>query len=1028
MFINHTEHIIIITLILLCFSSNLFGQQVEGIITDSDEPLIGATVVIKNTTQGTTSDVDGSFKLENVSASDTLVVNYLGYETLEVLVNGQSYIEINLSSKISELEEVIVVGYGRQKKRHIAGAIARVNSEDIENLPILRAEQALQGQSAGVQVTTQSGQPGDEPTVRIRGIGTTKNAKPIYVVDGMQVGNMDYLNPSDIETIDVLKDAATAAIYGSQSANGVVLVTTKKGKTGKMQLEYNTYYGFQNSTKKLDLLDADEYKMMMNEGARNAGLTEPFDLLEISTHNTDWQEAIFEKNAPILNHSIGIMGGNEKSTFASSFSYFSQQGIIGGNKSRFDRYTARLNSKHQVNKWLNFGNNLGYTNLTKRGIGTNTSFNGIFNSALSLDPLTPIFETDEDVLTQYPYNTEQVVKDTSGSVYGISNYVGAEVVNPLALLEIDKDETRKDELVGNLYAELEPIKGLKLKTSLGVDLAYVLDDGYTPLYYLNGAQLNDNKSTVFKKIDRYFTWLWDNTIFYEQQINQHNFSVMLGSSAREDKFENIFGSNAKVRILDSGETNLNLAEDTVWVAKGEASHGALFSLFSRLTYNYDDRISLTGIIRRDGSSNFGANQRYGIFPSIGLAWVLSEEAFMPNLGPVNYLKLRASFGINGNQDIDRYQYVPVLDMTTRFYTFDNNPAVGTSPSYIENQDIAWEQAFQFSVGTDVGLFENKMDITLDYYIEETRNLLEKIRIPTHVGNEGPFANVGTVRNKGFEAGINWRNKTKNFKYNVGINASYNKNEMIKIGDVSGVILGAQFINSTATRAIEGLPIAYFWGYQTDGIFQNKNDIFSHINNEGEVLQPNALPGDVRFVDFNGDGSINEMDRTYLGNPTPDVTTGFMGSINYKNIECSVFVQGSFGHQVFNGIHRKDLRFTNHTTQLLNRWTGEGTSNTQPQYSWADNNNNHRISDLYIENASFVRLKNLQLGYTVPTNLAQKVKLQKVRFYVSGENLVTLSNYAGIDPEIGAFGSFDIGIDRGVYPQAKTLRVGAEIVF
>jgi len=1024
---NRFFAILIITLI----SYQSIAQTVTGIVTDAQtaETIIGANISIKNTTKGAISDIDGTFKLEDVAVSDTLIVTYLGYETLEIPVIGKSYIEINLSSKTSELEEVIVVGYGRQKKRHIAGAIARVNSEDIESLPILRAEQALQGKTAGVQVTTQSGQPGDAPTVRIRGIGTTRNSNPVYIVDGMPVGNIDYLNPSDIETIDVLKDAATAAIYGSQSANGVVLVTTKKGKAGKLQLEYNGYYGIQNTTNKLDLLNADQYKMIMNEGARNAGLSEPFDSLEISTYETDWQAALFETNAPIFNHSVGITGGNEKSTFASSFSYFSQEGIIGAKKSKFERITARINSQHQVNQWLNFGNNLGYTNLTKRGIATNQSLNGIFNSALNMDPLTPLFELDEDAIEGY---NEFAVTDTAGNVFGISeNLIQGEVINPLAFLEIDKDKTRKDELVGNIFAELEPIKGLKFKTSIGVDLAYVLTDGYTPFYYLNAQLVNTDENgmtRVFKVIDRYFTWQWDNTIFYETKINKHNFSILGGTSAQEYKFENLDGSRGNIKFIEPEQTYLNLATDTLLAFSG-ADHSALASLFGRLTYNYDDRISLTAIVRRDGSSKFGPNNRYGVFPSIGLAWVISEEAFMPQLGAVNYLKLRTSWGINGNQDIGNYQFISPLEMTTRFYNFGDGPAIGASPEYLENKDIGWEEALQFGIGADIGLFENRMDITLDYYVEETRNLLERIRIPAHVGNAPPDANVGTVKNTGFEAAINWRNKTKNFKYSVGLNASYNKNKMTKIGDVSGVINGAAWLSNVfVTRSEVGLPIAYFWGFKTDGIFQNRNEVFSHINNDGELLQPEALPGDVRFVDYNTDGIIDEMDRTYMGNPTPDVTAGFTGNINFKNIECSAFIQGSFGHQIFNGIHRKDLRFTNHTTELLNRWTGEGTSNTEPRYTWGDNNNNYRVSDLYIEDASFVRLKNIQLGYTLPLNISQKANFQKVKFYLSGENLITLTNYSGIDPEIGAFGSFDIGIDRGIYPQARTVRFGTEIIF
>ena len=1018
--------IIIITII----SFQCWAQNVTGIVTDSetDEAIIGANIIIKNTTNGTSTNIDGLFKLQNVSSSDTLVITYLGYQTLEITVENKSYFTIKLQSKTSELDEVVVVGYGRQKKREITGAISRVTDKTIKEVPILRVEQALQGRTAGVQVTNQSGQPGDEPTVRIRGIGTTGNATPLYIVDGMAVSGIDYLNPGDIESMDVLKDASTAAIYGARAANGVVLITTKSGKAGKSNVSYDGYMGWQNTANRLNMLTADEYKLIMNEGARNAGLSEPFDLDEISTYDTDWQAALFVKNAPLQNHQLTIKGGNEKSTFASSLSYFSQQGVIGGTKSQFDRYTARINSTHQINNWLNFGNNFAYTHLIKRGINANSSFNGAFSSALNMDPLTPAFELDADVLNTYPYNTEPVVVDTAGNVFGISKYVGAEVVNPLALLETNHNETRKDQFVGNIYGEIKPIENLTIKSSLGVDLAYLLDDGFRPLFYLNGAQLNDNKTSVNKEIQRFFTWQWENTIAYEKKFGRHKIGALAGTTASEFQYENLFGSNADVPVNDPENVYLNLAQDTTWMANGRARSSALYSLFGRLNYNFNNKYSLTAIVRRDGSSRFGPNRRFGIFPSIGAAWVISDEAFLKDVEALTYLKLRVSLGVNGNQEIGDNQFVSPIN-NTRGYTFIDGRSVGSSPEYVENADIGWEQAEQFDIGADAAFFNNQLEITVDYYVKKTKDLLEKISIPAHVGNDGPIANVGTVQNGGIETAVNWRDNIGSFKYNAGIVASFNKNEMIEIGNAEGVINGASWaLGGIVTRAEVGLPIGYFWGYQTEGIFQNQNDIFSHINSAGEVLQPNAVPGDVRFVDFNGDGIINDDDRTLIGNPTPDITYGFNAGASYKNFNFSLFILGSQGNDIFNGSQRQDLRFTNRTTKILDRWTGEGTSNITPRYTWADSNNNYRVSDLYIENGSFVRLRNVQLGYRLPTAISEKAKLEKVKLYVSGENLVTLTKYTGADPEIGALSSFDIGIDRGIYPQARTMRVGVEVVF
>lgn len=1020
------------TLLVLAISFNVLDAQtvVSGIIYDGElnDVVIGATVLVKNTELGTITDIEGKYALDVNSLNDTLLVSFIGYETQIVPIDGRTIVDVTLNIETNQLDEIMVVGYGRQKKREITGSISRVDADEISSTPTLRVEQALQGRTAGVQVTNQSGQPGDEPTVRVRGIGTTGNARPLYIVDGLAVGGIDYLNPGDIESIDVLKDAASAAIYGARAANGVVLITTKSGSEGTSSVSYESYYGVQNAARQLDMLNADQYRALMNEGARNAGLTEPFDLDEIALHNTNWQDALFVPNAPIQNHQISLTGGNKKSTYTSSLSYFSQEGIIGGSKSQFDRYTGRLNSRHEITDWFRFGNNLAYTHLVKRGIGTNQSFNGAFSSALNMDPLTPLYETDSDELNQYPYNSEPVVTNSDGQIYGISKYNGAEVVNPLGLLEIQNNETRKDQIVGNIFGELTLLEGLNLKSSLGVDLAYLNDDGFRPLYFLNGAQLNDDRSSVNKQVQRFYSWQWENTVSYDKEFGDHKLGLLAGLTAFEFNYENLTGFNAKVPTNDPNNVYLNLAQDTVWMASGGAAHSALYSQFGRVNYTYKNKYSLTGILRRDGSSKFGANKRFGIFPSVGFAWVASDEEFLQNLGPINYLKLRGSWGVNGNQEIGDYQFVSTID-ANRGYTFGGGRDVGSSPLFIENADIAWEQSQQLDIGVDMALFENRMDITLDYYIKETKDLLERIAIPAHVGNDGPIANVGSVENRGLEAAINYRNDIGAFSYNVGVNGSYNINKMTKIGNAEKVINGATWaIAGTVTRSEEGLPIAYFWGYETDGLFQNQSEVFQHINSSGDLLQPNAVPGDVRFVDTNRDGVINADDRTFIGNPTPDFTFGFNMGAEYKNFDFSMFIQGALGHEIFNGSQRQDLRYTNRTTEILNRWTGEGTSDRIPRYTWSDINNNYRVSDLYIEDGSFARVKNVQIGYTLPSRFLSKIKAQNWRIYLSAENLITFTNYTGADPEIGAFGSFDIGVDRGIYPQARTIRFGTGITF
>jgi TonB-dependent starch-binding outer membrane protein SusC len=1015
--------------------SLLQSQTIKGVVSDAQtgETVLGAFVIIEGTSLGTTTNLDGEYSIDLEAGTYTISVSYIGYnqEARTVNLNQGETLELNFMLTVSTtvFDEVVVIGYGTQKKKVTTGAIATVSAKEITATPVLRVEQALQGRAAGVQVTNLSGQPGEPPTIRIRGAGTTGNSNPLYVVDGMVIeGGIDFLNPGDIESIDVLKDAASAAIYGARAANGVVLITTKSGKVGQMNVTFSSYYGIQNPSKMINMLDAEQYRMLMNEGARNAGLTEPFNLNEIPRHNTDWQRELFQRNAPISNHEFSVVGGGEKSTYASSMSFFSQEGIIGGDKSKYDRISARFNSSHKVNKFIRFGNNLAYSHIRSRGIASNSSFNGAYSSALNMDPLTPLFETDEEILRRYPYASEPVLTDDEGRVYGISNLVGAEIVNPLALLEIQTGRTKVDKIVGNVFGELDLMEGLTLRSTLGIDLAYVINDSYRPLFYLNDAQLNIDKTSVFKNIERYFTWQFENTLSYSKKYGDHNLNILAGTTASKFTSEDLGGFNAKVPINDPNHVYLNMATDTVWMAFGGATHWGLLSQFGRVLYDYKSRYAFSATVRRDGSSRFGPNNRYGIFPSLGASWMMSEESFFPNLGPVDIVKLRASWGVNGNDRIGLYRFISTIDQS-RGYIFGSGREFGSSPAFIPNEDIRWEQSEQIDIALDFGAFNNRLTGVIDFYVKNTNGLLEIIPIPAHVGNEPPVANVGSVRNSGVELSLNWRNSKKDFNYSFGLNMGYNRNRMINIGNEEGILPGASWaVAGMVTRTEVGLPIAYFWGYQTDGVFQNTNEIFSHIGSTGRPLQPNAKPGDVRFVDVNNDGVIDANDRTMIGNPTPDLTFGFDFSFDYKGFDFGILLVGTYGNDIFNGMQRQDLRFTNRTTDALDRWTGEGTSDKTPRYTWIDTNNNSRVSDLYIEDGSFLRVRNIQFGYNLSKKFLNRISSSNWRFYISAENLFTFTKYSGADPEIGALSSFDIGIDRGIYPNARAFRCGTSITF
>jgi TonB-dependent starch-binding outer membrane protein SusC len=1017
-------------------NSILQGQTLRGVLSDkvTGETLPGANIMVEGTTQGTVTNLNGEYILELTPGNFRISYSFIGYirELREISLSQGQTLEINisLSPDIATFEELVVIGYGTQKKKVATGAIASVSSDDISSLPVLRADQALQGRTAGVQVTNLSGQPGEAPTIRVRGVGTTGNSEPLYVVDGMVMeGGIGFLNPGDIESIDVLKDAASAAIYGARAANGVVLVTTKTGKAGRMDVTFSSYTGIQNVARKIELLNADQYRMMMNEGARNAGATTlPFPENQIFPHDTDWQAELFTKNAPITNYELSVNGGGEKSTYASSLAYFAQQGIIGGEKSQFERISGRFNSRHEVTSFFTFGNHFSYSHMRSRGIASNTSFNGAYSSALNLDPLTPLFEENQNILNQPPYSNNPVLVDSEGRVYGISRNLGSEIVNPVALLEIQTGRYRGDHIVGNVFGELKIIEGLVFKSSFGVDLAYATNSGYRPLFYLNEAQNNADYTSVNRYMSRAFVWQFENTLSYAKQIDGHNFNFLVGTTANKGIFDDLYGFNAGVPITDPNHVYLNMATDTLWDARGGADHWSLLSQFGRVLYDWNSKYAVNFTIRRDGSSVFGPNNRYGIFPSVGATWIISEEEFFPSLGPVDIIKLRASWGVNGNDRIGRHRFVSVMDKS-RGYIFGGGRAFGVSPQFVPNEDIRWEESEQINIAIDAGAFDNRLTVAIDYYVKNTNGLLEVIPIPGHIGNAPPVSNVGSVQNKGVELMLNWRNYAADFRYSFGLNAAYNKNKMTVIGNEEGVIPGATWaVAGFVTRTEVGLPIAHFYGYVTDGIFQNQNEIFSHIGSTGQVLQPNAKPGDVRFVDVNGDGRITPDDRTMIGKPTPDWTLGFNANFEYKQFDLAFLLTGTYGNDIFNGMHRQDLPNTNRTIAILDRWTGEGTSNTIPRFTFLDVNNNYRISDLYVEDGSYLRLKNIQIGYTIPRSFLNRIKANTWRFYISAENLFTLTNYTGTDPEIGALSSFDIGIDRGVYPQARTFRLGTTISF
>lgn len=1025
--------LLILFLVLMGTSSTLAQSTIRGTVTNTEtgETLIAASVSVKGTTQGVMTDIDGNYTIKAAADATTLVFSYVGYTSKEVEINGQSVINASLSEGV-DFEEIVVVGYGTQKKSNVTGAITQVKEEDLEDMQIGRVEQALQGRTSGVRVSQSSGAPGSGSTVRIRGTSSINGSNPLYVVDGVVIGGgIDYLNPNDIASIEVLKDAASAAIYGARGANGVIIITTKKGKKGSASVNYNAYYGVQNPWKKIPLLNASEYAMIQNEMAAASGQALPFPNPSQYGEGTDWQDEVFYYNAPISSNEINVSGGSDRITYYSSVNYFEQDGIVAQDKSNYKRLSARLNLDAQVNDRLKVGINAAYTRNESRGVSSNSEFGSPLGRALNIDPITPLYETDETVLAQAPYSVGGAMRADlvtgEDGIYGISPYVTSEIVNPVAASSIINSLGWADKFVSTVYGEFEIIENLKVRSSFGSDLAYWGNNGFSPAHYLNTTNVLDTNN-VSVNINRGFTWIFDNTINYDFKVQEdHSFSVLLGHSAQTSNGMYLGGNKRDVPTQDASAATIDYArnEESEQIYGGIWERYAIESYFSRLNYNYQGKYMLTAIMRRDASSNFGTNYRWGTFPSLSAGWNITDEDFFPQTDAVNYMKLRAGWGRNGNDAAGALEYVSTVG-GGRNYTFGSGDRLtnGVSPNQISNPDLRWETVEQINVGVDMRLFK-RYSLTLDAYIQNTIDMKTTPPLPAYIGNNAPTANVGTMTNKGVDLELGYDNNFGDFNFVVKGNVSYVKNEVTVIGNDAGFVRGAGWgtQNIEVTRITEGLPIGYLYGYTADGIFQNQAEIDAHTGTDGALLQPNAVPGDIRFVDINNDGVFDEADRGMIGDPTPTWTYGFTIDATYKGFDLVIFGQGVAGNSIFNASRRYDLPKSNMPATALGRWTGEGSSDFYPRLTYADNNINFaRSSTFYVENGSFFRIKTAQVGYTLPRELSSKAGIAKARLYVASNNLLTITDYSGFDPEI------DSGVDRGSYPQARQFSVGVNITF
>ena len=1060
-------------LLALLVSITVAAQSsgLKGTVTDeSGEPVIGASVIVKGQPQtGTITNFDGEFVMD-VAEGTTLVVSYVGYTSQEV--RARSGMSVVLKEDAAVLNDVVVIGYGVQKKSVVTASIAKVSSDDLDGKTRLRAEDALKGMAAGVNVTSASGQPGSKSMIRIRGIGTINDSNPLYIIDGMPTDQdgMESVNPNDIESIEVLKDAASGAIYGARAANGVILVTTKRGKMGKASINYNFSYGWQSAWKKRDVTGATDYAILQNERRVQNGNTplynDPYNLVDangdkIVGFGTNWQDLLFNDNAPIQQHDVSVSGASEKVNYYLSMGYFTQEGIVGGNygQSNYNRLTIRSNNQFNLfdeskersflNK-LDLGANVSYMRVHSTGIDANSTWGSPLGSALYLAPTLPVtlnagYDRDNKPLIGQrmidQYSQYDLYTDANGNPYTIPNFIGSyqEQNNPIAMMMGNPTRGGSHKFMPKFSLDLQLWDELRYHFTYSAELSFWGNEGaILQKYYLSGNNNSDHTETSAYKGNN-TTWQIENTLTYDKVFGKHTIGVVLGQSALKFKGDELGGSHWYLVNTDKPSINYTTggniefsyddngkmtgAKSLIGVYGGPYVEHRLSSLFARLSYNYDERYMLQATIRRDGSSRFGSNNKYGTFPSASIGWNIMNEEFMKSTHDwLSNLKFRASWGKNGNDNIGNFAYTTLTALgNTSNYYFGQSAAMvyGSKANRLANEDLKWEESEQTDLGLDFGFFNNALTFSVDYYIKKTNGMIIEMPIPSYVGEARPLANVGDMENSGWEFELGYKWNIADARFAVRGNASYLKNKLKNLGNDTGFLnYGISQFADGGTRAENGQPFPFFYGYKTDGILQNQAEADAYNGKYGTA----SKPGDFRFVDMNGDNTINSDDRTNIGNGVPDWTFGLNFDAEWKGFDLSVFFQGVSGADVFDATYRQDIASGNYPTWVLDRWTGEGSSNTVPTLG---DSKNWVCSDMYIQDGSYLRLKNITLGYTLPRSLTNKIGISRLRFFGRAENLITWTKYWGFDPEIGS-GSTSLGVDYGVYPQARTYTIGFNI--
>ena len=1040
------------------------SKKVTGNVSDAEGPIIGASVVEKgNAGNGTVTDLDGNFVL-NVKPGATIVITYIGYQKQEIVVGNQSNFNVTMKTDDKTLEEVVVVGYGVQKKKLVTGSTIEVKGDDIQKMNTTQVLGALQSQTPGVNIQAASGQPGDGFKLSIRGAGTNGNTAPLYIIDGV-AGDINNLNPADIERIDVLKDAASCAIYGSAAANGVILVTTKQGKQGKIQVSYDANVGWANVYRMPKMLNAKQYMEVMDQVRFNSGES-GYDWKSImgedlynsymdgSNEGTNWVEAIRNKNAVTTSHSLNVTGGSDRSTFSMGAGYQYQDGVFGNLvKSDYRRFTFRINSEHVIYRndkgmdVVKIGENVYYQHKQNQGIQIGGQYSNELSNMLRANPAIPMYNADGS------YTKAEDLKNW------VDNY-NSYSVNPVYKM-LNQQSGHNKSINQNLHAtgylEIQPIKNLVYRGQLNYNQNTWTWRTFLPIFDANRTNADyfrtEDKAT--NQIGTSWGWSTTNTLSYKFDLQKkHNFDILVGTEYGESRPDfgfslNATSSNSVFGDMTHAYMTYMKNNNAAAVTGTPCDDSRSMSYFGRVNYNFNEKYMLSAIMRADGNSKFAPGKRWGYFPSVSAGWVISNEKFMAKTASwLDFLKLRAGWGQNGNaQTINNFQWQGAFAFdTSSYYTFNGNPdqyVSGAAPSRLPNEDLTWETSEQLNIGLDARFLSGRLGFTLDWYNKKTKDLLVAVPVDPTTGFSTQMKNAGTVENKGIELSLSWNDKIgKDFQYNVGWNMAYNHNEVTEVKSNQTYNNGGNDLLAQNTgymaRFEKGHPIGYFWGYKTEGVMQNEADVQAYLDknckgNAANSKQGTGIkPGDLKFVDVNGDGVVNDDDKTELGDPHPDVTMGITLGASYKGFDLSVTGFGAFGQQVARSFRKfTDGEYENFTTEVYDYWHGEGTSNKYPLLAHMNAGPNWQtISDIYIEDASYFRLQNLTVGYDF-TKIWKNSPFQQLRLYFAAQNLFTITGYKGMDPENGtAIGSdsWVTGVDVGNYPQPRTYMVGVNVKF